>query len=87
MNQKSIDLLNKVKIFAHSNCKRVRSKVEKIRSDVEFYLFKVLLKRYCSKELDQWSMFKVDTPHGKVFISILRGQTQDNSKESNYDQL
>ena len=87
MSQKIVELQNQVKTFFRKKCKKVNYKVKKAFSDVEFYIFKTLLKRYCSKELDQWSMFKVDTPYGKVFISIVRSQPQDNSPETAYDQL
>lgn len=40
--------------------------------DLEFHIFKILLIRYCSHELDQWNRWVVDTKYGEVYINISR---------------
>jgi hypothetical protein len=34
--------------------------------------FLALLRRYCAYDLDQWELWKTDTPYGTVFISLRR---------------
>lgn len=41
-------------------------------NDLEFWIFKKLLARYSSYELDQFSRWKFNSKHGKVFVSIDR---------------
>lgn len=40
-----------------------------------------LLRRYCSPELDQWELLRVETPHGDVCVGLSRelppGHTAD----------
>lgn len=40
--------------------------------NIEFKLFKLLLNRYCQKELDQYSRWRTQTSFGSVFIQIDR---------------
>jgi len=39
---------------------------------MRFRLLIYLLKWYCSKEMDQWEMWKFNTKYGKVFVQISR---------------
>lgn len=50
--------------------------------DLEFWLFKKLLKRYVTYEMDQWSRWKFKTKYGEVYVDISR-QNDGN----NYDDL
>ena len=46
--------------------------MKKLAKEFEFWLFRKLLKRYCTKEMDQWDMFQIDTKFGKVFGTFAR---------------
>lgn len=39
---------------------------------MRYWLFRKLLFWYATKELDQWDMWKLSTPHGKVYVTISR---------------
>lgn len=41
-------------------------------SKLKCKLFFSLLKWFCAKELDQWEMWKLDTKHGRVYVTIAR---------------
>ena len=56
--------------------------IKKWLKNLEFLVFKTLLKRYCNYGLDQFDRWKVDTKFGKVYIQIDRQGDQ-----YNYDQL
>jgi len=45
-----------------------------------------LLKRFAAEELDQWVMWRTETDHGPVFISISRKPEQGASEHA-YDPI
>lgn len=55
-------------------------------SRFKFWLLVKLLKWFCSKELDQWELWRVDTKHGKVYITISR-MPEPNTKDEAYDKI
>jgi hypothetical protein len=38
----------------------------------EFDQLRSLLRRYCAFELDQWDLWKTETPYGTAFIDVMR---------------
>jgi hypothetical protein len=41
-------------------------------TDEEFEQLRSLLRRYCATELDQWELWKTETPYGTAFVDITR---------------
>jgi len=50
---------------------RLRMAEEKLNHE-ELVQLRSLLRRYCAFDLDQWDLWKTDTPFGPVFIDIAR---------------
>lgn len=52
--------------------KKTCIKLKKLRGDLEFRVFRFFLKRFCQRELDQWTMFKQETTYGPVYMMFSR---------------
>jgi hypothetical protein len=46
-------------------------------SDEEFERMRELFTRYCSYELDQWEMWRVETAYGPVYVNLSRAPYPD----------
>jgi hypothetical protein len=55
-------------------------------TDDEFRTFTELLQRYCEEDLDQWSLWRLATGHGYVYVSVSRYPEAGASPEA-YDRI
>jgi hypothetical protein len=51
-------------------------------SDHEWEQFRLLLRRYCAWNLDQWDTWRTATPYGPVYITISRYPEKGATPES-----
>lgn len=56
--------------------------MKKFFKNLEFKIFTILLKRYCNHELDQWSLYKVKSNHGEIYVSISRQPNHEGTEKT-----